>query len=1256
MNENMDSSNTMNHDDTMNGNSSSNGTISGSGNSSGGDKNSNNNSNNNINSKSSSISPIKDNNIGVKRQLDNEKSPNGNTISSSGRERKPVVPYAPETTQRTPSAKRQKSSIDAKAKKEEERKAAAAKLKAEAKTKAKAEEKKATPKFPMKDEEVDKYDKTLGKERVKIPEPTTKINSSFADDIVGVWDFLNTFKTQLSLPSIEIDDFIEMMEYTSKESVALTEVFLAPLRIILLDNAYVSKVSAALPKGLSFCRKPDSQKEIYIQENLNQKLPVFSIKSIVNKDDGSVDKLVSEGFDSAFNGLRLLPRKLSASLICDPLMWQTVLRAILLRDPSVRDLRNDIFKLFVEYDSVKRAVNGSKKKSKDEEGGIEEYESCVKDLNKYAALPIGSREEKKNKGNLLNHDLFLRLNSDPFSVLEHLIAAAQALETKELHELSFRHKISILKVLCDACFETEEIRELLAKNIEERASLITANRKRLEEKKKEQREIANCKRDDAIKLCWQANKLAADAKAVKSKKKPAAEAPTAASPSKKSASPSKKSGGSKNKNDTEVPNKKDPLYPKQDQLNAMIEELALLDSLNIDKVIDNIEVEDVSDDEDDDDLARLEFTDDGPKQKSRASIRSKAGEKKTARQEKKARNFNIENANIAINRALETHAEKDIKAAIKLAQKAGFEGEDDDGNVFCTQLLKQIFKLRYELELKSAEEAENYKQDKDMAGLVCRSEPIGKDRHFNEYWAFKGDERLFVRSKVSDKSGEKDKLTTIATSVAAANPILQKLYNKRPFEKTYQWGMFAAESEMWEIYQSLDERGERESALKAALKARFVLTPPPAEFLKTGSEYIGKSVSRSFGKKKKITIGKIVGWLPPLDGDPALWHILHPDGDEEDLEEHELLAALISDEEAARSSSSAMSISSAPIKIDSKADKNAPPNNNEMMDVPDLVKAFRNSASRNHQKIKDAQLGIAGLKFEIIRAHNVLADSLKNTKQWVRSVQEATTLKELRGLLKELELMVYGLQQGVPDVDDDEEEEREKNKDREEMKKTGWDFENDAYINKRIRRFFPGQPKSDGTIIAYLSADKNDGEKWWRCVYDDHDEEDLAEDTVILGIRHFEENAFEDDTIVPDDNVEDEDESENEALPIENLDDGDDEVYHPQELVDKITGKSNHLWPTKGVRKRWIDAVDKSNTIGEVALSLSSLLEYSKEFCDCKIDQCEGTQRPTTSIYGTNRIVGTNKSSKKRKANDDDFHDNGRQQRAAAKRVINYAE
>ncbi len=35
-------------------------------------------------------------------------------------------------------------------------------------------------------------------------------------------------------------------------------------------------------------------------------------------------------------------------------------------------------------------------------------------------------------------------------------------------------------------------------------------------------------------------------------------------------------------------------------------------------------------------------------------------------------------------------------------------------------------------------------------------------------------------------------------------------------------------------------------------------------------------------------IGTIVAWLPAEGDDPALWHVEHDDGDEEDLEEHEV--------------------------------------------------------------------------------------------------------------------------------------------------------------------------------------------------------------------------------------------------------------------------------------------------------------------------------------------------------------------------------
>lgn len=1225
-------------------------------------------------------SPLKDVNVGIKRSLDDS---NNDKKSSPGplgevRERKQITDrYVPQEIARgTPKRQRsntykQEEKEDIKKKKtmsgkleekiQEEQAILAKKAKLE-ELKAKAlEKKKASIKFPVEDKKIEEFD-TKGKKPLNIPEPTTKICSPFADDIVGVWDFINTFQKQLNLPPIEVDDFIEMMEFTGRESVALTEVFLAPLRIILTDSMYAAKVSSEIPKGISFCRKPNTLAENDIKERFNEKLPNFNIKSLVNKDDGTVDKLVAEGFDSAFNGLRLLPRKLSATLVCDPLKWQTVLRAVILRDPTIKDIRNDIHKLYLEYDNIKTVVKGSRKKSKDEsgEGSEEDYQKYLTELQKLANPLDPSRRRGKKNTNVLNYDLFLRLNSDPFMVLENLIAAAQALETKEIHELSFRHKISLLKVLCDACYDTEFIRNLLEENINERANQITQYRKKVEERKKQQREIGNAKREEAVRICWEANRQAAEAKGTKGKKKAAPSVIEKSSP--KKGSPKK---GSKNKKEIEV--KKDAYYPKQDQINAMIEELALLEELKIDKVVENFEVEEL--DNDDDEIADFEFTDDGPKQKSRAMIRSKAGEKKQAIAKKLDLNLKINIANDAINRALDTRTEKDIKTAISKAITAGFKGTDDDGQTFCTQSLKQIYLLKREIEVKSEEEADQFKQEQAMSGFICRSEPIGKDRNFNEYWAFAGDNRLFVRSKleVKESKEDKDRLTHQAKHLAEANKHdksnkLYDLYEHRAFKTTYQWGMFASDLEMWELVQALDERGERESALKAAIKARFTITPPSAEYEKTGSEYIGKSVKRFF--KKKLVLGRIVSWLPPNEEDEALWHVIHADGDEEDLEEHEVKQFLVSDEEAARYSSSVMSISAISTKAESKEKQ---PNkgktvasssgNSDQQDIPDIIKRFGAPPTRSHQPVKIQQLGLLGLKADVIHAHNIL-DALKNTKQWVKSIQDSSSLSEIKGALQELEVMIHDLQE-IPDIDDKEVEDREKEEERQKMLKDGYVFDEseNEYIGKKVRRFFADGTKIDGIIIAFLEAKKTE-EKLdiWRLVHDDGDEEDLYTDDVLNGTRHFNENASFDDTIQDNDDNEDDEDAFQEEI---DFNDGDDEVYHPEEVIPKGEERTITLWPTNGVRMRWIESLTKSSTVSEVSLALSSLLEYSKAFGACKDDPLDGVgQRPTTSIYGGHRMISKLNNPKKRKSNYDDniYAETGRVQRSAARKVINYAE
>ena len=68
--------------------------------------------------------------------------------------------------------------------------------------------------------------------------------------------------------------------------------------------------------------------------------------------------------------------------------------------------------------------------------------------------------------------------------------------------------------------------------------------------------------------------------------------------------------------------------------------------------------------------------------------------------------------------------------------------------------------------------------------------------------------------------------------------------------------------------------GERERDLKRAIQARFDVVEPPAVFLKTGNEHLGKKVLRTFGKKRKVQ-GEVVGWLPAAGDDEALWKVIN---------------------------------------------------------------------------------------------------------------------------------------------------------------------------------------------------------------------------------------------------------------------------------------------------------------------------------------------------------------------------------------------
>ena len=68
-------------------------------------------------------------------------------------------------------------------------------------------------------------------------------------------------------------------------------------------------------------------------------------------------------------------------------------------------------------------------------------------------------------------------------------------------------------------------------------------------------------------------------------------------------------------------------------------------------------------------------------------------------------------------------------------------------------------------------------------------------------------------------------------------------------------------------------------------------TNVPEAWLDGGHKWIGQRLTRKF--PTGLSSATVTKWLPAAGRDAALWHVKHDDGDEEDLEEHEVEAALV---------------------------------------------------------------------------------------------------------------------------------------------------------------------------------------------------------------------------------------------------------------------------------------------------------------------------------------------------------------------------
>lgn len=464
---------------------------------------------------------------------------------------------------------------------------------------------------------------------------------------------------------------------------------MVPLRFILSDTTICNKLNDTAPLDLGYLSNP--------------------VKRAARQKDDERD------FDGEFNGFRLLQKKLKPEVV-DIWKCQAVLRIVSARLTNTMQMQEAVGDLFLllrhhlekeknstpELQLLLNRVEylhrwGHEKKELLPEKHFQDNDvsrfqalipadSSINDVYNYVKgssneVPIpyirclevkdlfkdnesingGNKESSDsdddddldNEEVLLDADAIYRYTADVIVPFEELVSAIESLETMELHQLTAKGKLALLKVLFEACSETKVICELLESNAEELAAKIHE---------------FNAKKKLSIIKNVEAQKARREAALIACKKANEAE---------------KKMTGAKGR----------LLAPSGEQISAMVEEMIFLESIGVDSVTEDLEVEPVSDDEDEQqqgsdaedekDSIRLIPT------RLSSSSRSDGIARKKSRAQRRAKNVLIETATGKLDMALERKNEKIIKQALRTAESAGMKF-NKNGKTFCTQKMRAV--------------------------------------------------------------------------------------------------------------------------------------------------------------------------------------------------------------------------------------------------------------------------------------------------------------------------------------------------------------------------------------------------------------------------------------------------------------------------------------------------------------------------------------------------------------------------------------
>ena len=561
---------------------------------------------------------------------------------------------------------------------------------------------------------------------------------------------------------------MDLLTYSSKDSLALQDLFCSLLHLILSDAAAVAKLNAALipVRRVHFaCRARREATRPTSSSSDREELLLFNREELLREDD----------FDLSYNGLKLLPpHKLTpAAASVDVLQMQATLRSVLLRLEPVRQLRRAVLdvgtvmhRAYVEEESANRTKRPAVPEDLNTLVGLmrafkqpitaasistpnctnqsvvpntsgstiavasptttaaaavrvssqlraisSEVMASIND-DAASSKPCSSSSRSRLGWAPIDKDAVFEVTSSVTSRWSSVVEVARLLECFELHQLGAGHKVGLLRMLVDACYDTQRIKRILESNAEERAVQIQHMNKQQREMKAKLREASMTKKDLALAQCRRINRAAADKE----------EARLAALEKKGSGRKKKKPptgpGAGKGKSSAKgATGCKDGLDPSPEQLSAMIDELVVLEAVGVDVVEDIVVEEVISDDDheseseaaaaalvdgsnDDGDDHEFEYDRSGNllqrtkrSRRMTAQAKSKSLDRRRANEMRRAKQCQINAAEARLAKAVGSSSEREVRAALKQAEKAGCRGVTADGKVFCTSLMKQVLRL-----------------------------------------------------------------------------------------------------------------------------------------------------------------------------------------------------------------------------------------------------------------------------------------------------------------------------------------------------------------------------------------------------------------------------------------------------------------------------------------------------------------------------------------------------------------------------------